>query len=206
MFGVGESTCSEVCLEVAQSICEEFAQQFLGTPSHEDLKRQALLFETGLGARDGSHIPIRGTFANRKILWCFKGFYSLVLQIVAGADYRILAATMGHAGNTHDSTIKKNHSFWKNREDIFPPRSRVIEGVRIPYLEIGDSAFKLTPRSMKPYTHNKLTDAQAYYNYRHSGARMVVEQTFGLLKERFRILLCTNESSVPTVNAITMAC
>ena len=113
---------------------------------------------------------------------------------------------MGHAGNTHDSTIMKNHSFWKNREDIFPPRSRVIEGVRTPYLEIGDSAFKLTPRSMKPYTHNKLTDAQAYYNYRHSSARMVVEQTFGLLKERFRILLCTNESSVPTVNAITMAC
>lgn len=59
---------------------------------------------------------------------------------------------------------------------------------------------------MKPYTHNKLTDAQAYYNYRHSSARMVVEQTFGLLKGRFRILLFTNESSIPTVNAITMAC
>ena len=59
---------------------------------------------------------------------------------------------------------------------------------------------------MKPYTHNKLTDAQAYYNYRHSSARMVVVQTFGLLKERFQIPFCTNESSVPTVNAITMAC
>lgn len=99
MFGSGESICSEVCLEVAQSICEKFDQ--LGTPSHEDLKRQAQLFETVLGypmcigARDGSHIPIRGSFARRKILWCFKGFYSLVLQIVAGADSRILAATMG---------------------------------------------------------------------------------------------------------------
>ena len=79
----------------------------------------------------------------------------------------------------------KNHSFWKNREDNFPPGSRIIVGVRIPYLEIGDSAFKPTPRSMKPYTHNKLTDAQAYYNYWHSSARMVVEQTFGLLKGRF---------------------
>ena len=59
---------------------------------------------------------------------------------------------------------------------------------------------------MKPYTHNKLTDAQAYYNYRHSSARIVVEQTFGLLKGRFRNLLFTNESSIPTVNAITMAC
>ncbi|KAK2572795.1 Protein ALP1-like [Acropora cervicornis] len=210
MFGVGESICSEVCLEVAQSICEEFGQQFLGTPSHEDLKRQAQLFETELGypmcigERDGSHIPIRRSFEEERFYGASKGF--IVLQIVAGADYRILAATMGHAGNTHDSTIMKNHSFWKNREDIFPPGSRVIEGVRIPYLETGDSAFKPTPTSMKPCTHKKRTDAQAYYNYRHSSARMVVEQTFGLLKGRFRILWFTNESSIPTVNAITMAC
>ena len=32
MFGVGESTCSEVCLEVAQSICEEFAHNFWELP------------------------------------------------------------------------------------------------------------------------------------------------------------------------------
>ena len=66
-------------------LCEEFGQQFLGTPSHEDLMRQAELFETGFGypmcisARDGSHIPIWGSFARRKILWCFKGFYKLLL-------------------------------------------------------------------------------------------------------------------------------
>ena len=70
MFGVGESTCSKVCLDVAQAICEEFGQQFLGTPSREDLKQQAELFETGrgypmcIGTRDGSHIPIRGSFAS----------------------------------------------------------------------------------------------------------------------------------------------
>ena len=113
---------------------------------------------------------------------------------------------MGHAGNSHDSTIMRKHSFWKNREQIFPQGSRVIEGVTIKYFEIGDSAFPLTTRSMKPFTHNKLTDAQAYYNYRLSSARMVVEQTFGLLKGRFHILLFTNESSITTVNVITIAC
>lgn len=133
-------------------------------------------------------------------------FYSVVLQIVAGADYRILAATTGHAGNSHDSTIMKKHSFWVKREEIFPPGARVIQGVQVPFLEIGDSAFPLITRSMKPYTHNKLTEAEAYYNYRHSSARMIIEQTIGLLKGRFRVLLSTNESSIPTVNTITMAC
>lgn len=107
MFGVGESTCSEVCVEVAQAICDEFGPEFLGIPTHEELKHQAELFERGrgfrmcIGARVGTHIPIRGSFGRRKRLWCFKGFYSLVLQILAGADYQILAATMGHAGNSH---------------------------------------------------------------------------------------------------------
>ena len=104
-----------------------------------------------------------------------------MLQIVAGADYIILAATMGHAGNSYDSTLMKKHSFWKNRESIFPPGARVIKGVEVPYLEIGDSAFPITTRSMKPYTHNKLTDDQPYYNYRHSSARMIVEEIIGLL-------------------------
>ena len=44
-----------------------------------------------------------------------------------------------------------------------------------------------------------MTDAQANYNYRHSSARMIVEETLGLLKERFLTLLFTNESSIPTV-------
>lgn len=35
---------------------------------------------------------------------------------------------------------------------------------------------------------------------------MIVEETLGLLKGRFLILLFTNESSIPTVNVITMAC
>ena len=81
---------------------------------------------------------------------------------------------MGHAGNFHDSTIMEKHSFWKNREDIFPLGVRVIEGVEVPYLETGDSAFPITTRSIKPHTHNKLKDAEAYYNNRLSSLRMVV--------------------------------
>lgn len=84
--------------------------------------------------------------------------------------------------------------------------ARVAEGVNVPYFDIGDSAFPLTLRSMKPFTHNRLTEGQAYFNYRLSSARMVVEQTFELLKGRFRILLVTNESSIYSVNVVTLAC
>ena len=93
-----------------------------------------------IGARDRSHIAICGLFGRRKLLWCFKGFYSIVLKIVARANFRILTATVGHAENSHDSTIMIKHSFWQKREEIFPPGARVIEGVQVPFLEIGGSA------------------------------------------------------------------
>ena len=78
-------------------------------------KLSSLKLGVYIGAERAPTFQFGGSFARRKILWCFKGFYSLVLQIVAGADYWILADTMGHAGNTHDSTIMENHSFWTNR-------------------------------------------------------------------------------------------
>ena len=115
MFKVGESTCTEVYLEVAQSTCGEFGPEFLATLTHKELENQAKLFERQwgfpmcIGARDETHIPIPGSFGRSKLLWCFKGFYCLVLQTVAGADYHILVATMGHARKPHDSTIMKKH-------------------------------------------------------------------------------------------------
>ena len=60
LFGVGESTCADTCLEVAQAICDEFGPEYLSTPTHKEMKRQAYLFENGrgfpmcVGARDGS--------------------------------------------------------------------------------------------------------------------------------------------------------
>ena len=167
LFGVGESTCADIYLEVAQAICDEFGPECLSTPTHEEMKRQAYRFENGrgfpmcVGARDGTHIPVRGASGRGELLWCFRGFYSVVLQIVAGADYGILAATMGHAGNAHDATSMRKHVFWQKREEIVPQGTRNIEGIQVLYIEIGDSALPLK-RSMKPYMHNKLTDAEAY--------------------------------------------
>ena len=130
MFGVGESTCTETCLEVAQAICEEFGPEYLATPTHEEFKEQAEIFERGrgfpmyIGTRDGTHIPIHGSFGRRKLLLCFKGFYSIVLQIVAGADYHILTATVGHAGNSRDSTIMKKTFVLAEKRRNFPIRSQ----------------------------------------------------------------------------------
>ena len=123
-------------LEVAQEICEEIGPEYLATSTHEEFKEQAELFKRGHGflmcirARDGTHIPIRGSFGRRKLVWCFTDFYSVVLQIVARADYHILTATADHAGKSNDSTIMKKKTLLAEKRRNFPSGARVIEGVQ----------------------------------------------------------------------------
>lgn len=71
-------------------------------------------------------------------------------------DYWIFVVIMGYVGNIYDLIIMKNYLFWKI--NIFLFGLRVIEGVRILYLEIGDLVFKFILRLMKVYIYNKLID------------------------------------------------
>ena len=67
---------------------------------------------------------------------------------------------------------------------------RVINGVEIPLLILGDPAYPLFPWMMKPFADNgHLTADEHHYNYPQSRERMVVENTFGHLKGWWCLLL-----------------
>jgi len=53
---------------------------------------------------------------------------------------------------------------------------------------VADDAFALKPYQMKPYSHKQLIHDKQVYNYRLSRARRVVEQAFGIMSQRFRVL------------------
>ena len=65
----------------------------------------------------------------------------------------------------------------------------------VPYVFVGDNAFPLMENLMKPYAQRNVSKAQHIYNYRVSRAPRVVENTFGIMASRFRILLSTILSS-----------
>jgi len=59
---------------------------------------------------------------------------------------------------------------------------------------------------MKPFTSAMMTPSQQYFNYRLSRARMVIEDAYGELKGRWRVLLRKCESAQEEVRDNTLAC
>ncbi|XP_037795388.1 putative nuclease HARBI1 [Penaeus monodon] len=82
-----------------------------------------------------------------------------------------------YPGSTHDSFI------WSN-SDL---RRRFLAGEFGDSYLLGDSGYSLEPYIMTPI-HEPQTQAERSYNRSHIQTRLVVEQTFGVLKSRFRCL------------------
>lgn len=72
---------------------------------------------------------------------------------------------------------------------------------------LGDSAYKCTNYVLTPYRDNgHLSRVQKNYNYKHSATRVYIEQCFGLLKGRFRILKHVNIYNTEFIPKLIIAC
>ena len=67
---------------------------------------------------------------------------------------------------------------------------------KILLVTIGDSAFPQSAWLIKAYNENTRGNLKKYFNKRLCGARVVTENAYGMLKERWRILFKKTESLV----------
>ena len=57
----------------------------------------------------------------------------------------------------------------------------------MPFVLVGDEAFALSEHVLRPYPNKKLTFLKRIYNYLLSRAPRIVECTFGILANKWRI-------------------
>ena len=79
--------------------------------------------------------------------------------------------------------------------------------MQVPLVILGDSAYPSLPWLVKPYPETTtMTDMEKLYNYRQSRARMIVENSFGKLKGRWRCLLKRMDFKLENVPHVVAAC
>ena len=109
----------------------------------------------------------------------------------------------GYPGSIHGSYIFQRFSLYKQLErnciKSFDPQR---------YHLIGDSAFPSKSWLLPPYkkTLAGLSRARKKFNFKLSSTRMVVENAFGDLKNRFRRTQNINSTIKKAINIVTTCC
>ena len=119
-----------------------------------------------------------------------------MLALVDG-QYKFRWVDAGTAGSCSDAQIFNACQLKRRIEDGrigFPNPAPITQGGRdVPYFILADDAFALKTWLMKPYGRRMLTREERIANYRISRGRRVVENAFGILVSRFRVMLTNIE-------------
>jgi hypothetical protein len=149
--------------------------------------------ENVIGAIDGSHIGLANApLKQPETYWNRKKRYSIQLQGIVNHKGIFIDYEIGWPGSVHDAKVYKNSYFYQNV-------SKIIKGDEF---LLGDSAYPLSTFLIKPFVNSQIP-SQIQFNLIHSLHRVVVENAFGKLKNRFIALKELNSRKISNVIRLT---
>lgn len=122
--------------------------------------------------------------------WCYKQFTAILILATVDARGIFTFVNAGNPGQVGDASAYNTSRLYRriHSRKWLGTSAADINGVTVfPYL-VGDAAFSLSPFLMKCYPDHANEPFQRTFNHRLIRTRRVVEQAFGRLKGRFRIL------------------
>ncbi|XP_065649991.1 uncharacterized protein LOC136078323 [Hydra vulgaris] len=214
-FGIGKSTANLIVHEFINAVNDVLLPKYVKFPlSEENLNKCSRDFKTILGfpecvgAVDGCHILISAP-KDQAISYCYyKRCYSIVLFAVVDCRYRFIYTSVRSPVRNNDSYILQNSSLKAILEsNLFDKFCKELSGSLVPLCLIGDSTFPLMRYLLKPYPQNlELSEVQKNYNKIFCGATRVVEDAFGRVKTRFRVICKRMECDINFATRIANAC
>ncbi|KAM0728892.1 Protein ALP1-like [Formica fusca] len=216
-FRIGKSTLYNIIPEVCKAIWEVVQPIYLQCPQQEnewikiaDEFYNIWNFPNCIGAIDGKHCRIQAPINSGSAFHNYKGYFSFVLMEIADARYRFIWVDIGNYGSLNDAGIWSNTAMCQGLENntISLPEARSLPNTNLitPFSFVGDEGFPLKIYLMRPYARRNLVDdEQRIFNYRLSRARRVVENAFGILVSRWRILQKPLNVKLETAELIVQA-
>ncbi|XP_055846735.1 uncharacterized protein LOC129912490 [Episyrphus balteatus] len=209
-FGVHKSTVKKCVYEFCRAVVDVLLKDEIHLPDESECLSIIRGFEEKsgvpqiLGAIDGTHVPIRPPLDGGADYINRKGWPSMVLQAVVDCNYLFMDITCKHPGSVHDATVLKD-SYLSINIDKFKFPKATINGVEMSAFFIGDPAYPQLPWLIKGYT-GTLDPVEDSFNAYLNRARIVVENAFGRLKGRWRILQKRIDIDVKFVPHIVATC
>ena len=216
-FRIGRSTASGIISEVCEAIWNRLNKNYVTVPStkteweaiSEDFMNIWDLPHC-IGAIDGKHIRMVAPASSGSLYYNYKGFFSIILLAVCDAQYNFTYINVGEYGSNNDSGVLANSGladlFEENKMGV--PEPKTIEGCSldtVPYFLVGDEIFPLKTWLLRPYG-GKLTIEERIFNYRLSRARRVIENCFGILVAKWRLLNQPIQADVKHIECYLLAC
>ena len=161
-----------------------------------------------IGAIDGNYVNIQAR--NGSIYFIYKKTFSKALHAICNTKYEFSLVDIGSAGS--DGGIFHNSVLGigiENKLLNFPqpkPISGFNENQKFPYTFIAYEAVPSRPHVMRAYLRKgELNLWETILNYHLLRKRRVIENTFGILVNRFRIFLRPTTAHVDNAKFITKA-
>lgn len=163
-----------------------------------------------VGSVDGKHVVIQCPPLSVATHRNYKGTFSIILMALVDGNYNFMYAHAGTPGKASDGGVFVGTSLYGplEREELLPePRPLPGSDQPMPFIIVADDAFPLTQYMMKPYSTNiEKGTHERIYNYRHSRARRIVENAFGVMASVFRVFRRSIPLTPEHTTSVVLAC
>ncbi len=165
-------------------------------PTGSELEQVMVDFEAlcGLpgcgGALDGTFMPIKKPAEYGDTYFCYKHFNAIIVLGCEDARGICTYVNSGRPGSVGDSYTFRHSALYKKvtSGEWLAHSPQTIEGVQVNPFLVADAAFPLAATCMKCYEGSGLPPQKHSFNYSLIRTRRVVEQAFGRLKGRWKVM------------------
>ncbi|XP_053691462.1 uncharacterized protein LOC128739978 [Sabethes cyaneus] len=160
-YRISKASSSNIIRQTCQIIYEELAKTEFMTYTSENWTRVAEQFKQKwnmpncLGSLDGKHIRIKRPANAGSLYYNYKRYHSIILMAASDANYLFTYIDVGSPGADGDVNVFSRTNFGKSiLEDntlLNLPADAPVNDEDMPFFFIGDDAFPLSHRIIKPY-------------------------------------------------------
>lgn len=195
---------------------------------------EKLHFPNCIGALDGKHIVLgappnpSSPFYNYKgiiiLIWNFRhthfklpiilGFQSIIMLGIADADHKFIYIDVGRNGRTPKadgdelSQCPLGQALDSQQLCLPPPDALGGRHIPVPYVFVANDAFAMRPNIIKPFpdARNLAGQQQSDYNSRLSSVQQTIDNAYGHMAARFRIIRSPVRLEPEKAKKVGLAC